>query len=86
MLKHNRKYPEYLKRRICSRTGHLSNKEAFYIIGELSKFRLKRCFLGHVSENNNNYDILEKYADACLNVYNVSASVLRQKTSVVYNI
>ena len=32
------------------------------------------------------YDILEKYADACLNVYNVEASVLKQKTRAVFNI
>ena len=86
LLKKNRKYPEYLKRRILSKEGHLSNKDAFYLIGELSKCRLKRCFLGHVSENNNNYDILEKYADACLNVHNIEASVLRQKTRAVFNI
>ena len=86
LLKKNRKYPEYLKRRILSKKGHLSNKDAFYLIGELSKSGLKRCFLGHVSENNNNYDILEKYADACLNVYNVEAFVLKQKTRAVFNI
>ena len=86
LLKKNRKYPEYLKKRILSKKGHLSNKDAFYLIGELSKCRLQRCFLGHVSENNNNYDILEKYADACLNIHNIEASVLRQKTRAVFNI
>ena len=86
LLKKNRKYPEYIKRRILSKEGHLSNKDAFYLIGELSKQRLKRCFLGHVSENNNNYDILEKYADACLNVHNIETSVLRQKKSKLFNI
>lgn len=86
LLKHNRKYPEYLKKRILSKKGHLSNKDAFYVVGELSKCRLKRCFLGHVSENNNNYDILEKYAEACLNTHGVEASVLKQKTRAVFNI
>lgn len=86
LLKRNRKYPEYLKKRIRSKKGHLSNKDAFYLVGELSKCRLKRCFLGHVSENNNDYDILDKYAEACLNTHNVDASVLRQKTRFVFNI
>ena len=86
LLKKNRKYPEYLKKRILSKKGHLSNKDAFYLIGELSKCKLERCFLGHVSENNNDYDILEKYADACLNVHNIETSVLRQKTRAAFNI
>ena len=86
LLKKNRKYPEYLKRRILSKEGHLSNKDAFYLLGELSRNNLKRCFLGHVSENNNDYNILEKYADASLNMFNVETSVLRQKKSKVFHI
>ena len=31
-------------------------------------------------------DILEKYADACLNVHNIETSVLRQKTRAAFNI
>ena len=86
LLKKNKKYPEYLKRRILSKEGHLSNKDAFYLLGELSKRKLKRCFLGHVSENNNDYNILEKYADAADNMFDVQASVLKQRKSKLFNI
>lgn len=86
LLKKNKKYPDYLKRRILSKEGHLSNKDAFYLLAELSKRKLQRCFLGHVSENNNDYDILEKYADAADNMFNVQTSVLRQKKSKLFNI
>ncbi len=88
LLKENKKYPEYLKQRIRSKYGHLSNKDAFQFAGELSKNKLKNCFLGHVSENNNSYELLEKYADAYLNTFNIETKVLRQKQKekTVFNI
>ncbi len=86
LLNHNKKYPEYLKKRIRSKYGHLSNKEAFHFAGELSKNKLKSCLLGHISENNNNYDLLEKYADAYLNTFGINTKVLKQKQRAVFNI
>lgn len=86
LLKKNKKYPDYLKRRIMSKNGHLSNKDAFYTVGELSRYGLKKCFLAHVSENSNDYHLLDKYAESCNNTHNVSAVVLRQKTTSVFEI
>lgn len=86
ILKKNKKYPAYLKRRILSKNGHLSNKDAFFMLGEMKKSGLKRCFLAHVSENNNDYGLLQKYADACAECHHVEAAVLRQKRSAVFDI
>lgn len=47
-------YPAFLKQRILSKQGHLSNNDAGYIVRELLKRgRLKKVVLGHLSENNN---------------------------------
>lgn len=80
LLQRNNKYPIELKKRIMSQYGHLSNKDAFKLVGEMSKRGLKQCFLAHVSENSNDYNLLEKYAQANKEVHNVNAKVLRQKT------
>ena len=80
LLKRNNKYPLDLKKRILSKLGHLSNKDAFYLVGEMGKRGLKKCFLAHVSENSNDYDLLENYAKSCNSVHDVDAKVLRQKT------
>lgn len=49
----NGKYPVYLKRRIMSREGHLSNNSAGSLISEIVSPRLKHVILGHLSRDNN---------------------------------
>jgi phosphoribosyl 1,2-cyclic phosphodiesterase len=46
-------YPPYLKKRISSDVGHLSNTQAGMIALEHASSRLKHVFLSHISENNN---------------------------------
>jgi phosphoribosyl 1,2-cyclic phosphodiesterase len=46
-------YSPYLKKRISSDLGHLSNTQAGLIALEHASPRLKHVFLSHVSENNN---------------------------------
>jgi phosphoribosyl 1,2-cyclic phosphodiesterase len=46
-------YPVFLKARISSDLGHLSNKQAGLIVLEHASPRLKHVFLSHISENNN---------------------------------
>ncbi|MGA2782966.1 MAG: MBL fold metallo-hydrolase [Smithella sp.] len=46
-------YPSYLKVRISSDLGHLSNTQAGMIALEYASPRLKHVFLSHISENNN---------------------------------
>jgi phosphoribosyl 1,2-cyclic phosphodiesterase len=46
-------YPAFLKARISSDLGHLSNTQAGMIALEHASPRLKHVFLSHISENNN---------------------------------
>ena len=61
MLKNGR-YPMYLKQRIMSNEGHLSNSQAGDAINEIMSMEKKpRCFLlAHLSEENNNPRKAEK--------------------------
>jgi phosphoribosyl 1,2-cyclic phosphodiesterase len=52
MLKRGR-YPPYLKKRILSDKGHLSNKTAADMLMESVSPRLKHIYLGHLSAENN---------------------------------
>ena len=46
-------YPAYLKKRIASDRGHLSNTRAAGLAVEHASARLKHIFLSHLSANNN---------------------------------
>lgn len=47
------KYPYYLKRRILSEKGHLSNETCGQLLGRLLHDRIAEIFLGHLSRENN---------------------------------
>jgi phosphoribosyl 1,2-cyclic phosphodiesterase len=46
-------YPPYLKKRISSDLGHLSNTQAARLTLEHASSRLQHVFLSHLSANNN---------------------------------
>lgn len=46
-------YPAYLKKRIASNRGHLSNTQAAQLAMKHASGRLKHIFLSHLSANNN---------------------------------
>ena len=46
-------YPEYLKRRILSDSGHLCNGESALFCGDLIQNGTQKIMLAHLSENNN---------------------------------
>ena len=50
-------YPYYLKQRILSNKGHLSNETSCHLIDSLLENDVKNIFLGHLSKENN-YDKL----------------------------
>lgn len=60
MLKANRRYPENLKRRIQSPSGHISNREAAELIRDASGERLRGVVLSHLSENNNRPELASR--------------------------
>jgi phosphoribosyl 1,2-cyclic phosphodiesterase len=49
----NGPYPWYLKQRVKSRTGHLSNEESGCLLKELAHDKLSHVILAHLSEKNN---------------------------------
>lgn len=48
-------YPEFLKRRIASKKGHLSNEDSGEVAAKLVERGCKGFILGHLSETNNRY-------------------------------
>jgi phosphoribosyl 1,2-cyclic phosphodiesterase len=50
-------YPAYLKKRIASDVGHLSNTQAAELAVTHASARLKHIFLSHLSANNNTPDL-----------------------------
>ena len=53
----NGSYPYYLKKRIVSDVGHLSNKQAFELLHEHADQGLSAVFLSHLSAENNKPEI-----------------------------
>ena len=49
----NGDYPYYLKQRVASSNGHLSNHQSSKLFREFANFRLKHLFLSHLSKENN---------------------------------
>ena len=49
----NGEYPYYLKQRILSPQGHLSNDDAAQAVAEWGKYGLQKVILAHLSEHNN---------------------------------
>lgn len=59
-------YPYYLKQRIISDTGHLSNNEAAKTLAENWHENLKDIFLCHLSKDNNKPEIALDTVTSCL--------------------
>ena len=56
-------YPYYLKKRILSDLGHLSNKKCAWLATQLAIWGTKKILLGHLSEHNNTPEIA--YNEVC---------------------
>ena len=56
---HKGSYPWEIKQRIKSKKGHLSNTDAFNLIKKTFHFGLKNIILAHISDENNDYKLLE---------------------------
>lgn len=65
MLKYG-SYPYYLKKRILSDVGHMSNDSAADIVTQMALSGTKRFFLGHLSKENNDPELALKTACSML--------------------
>lgn len=69
----NGSYPEYLKKRIKSGIGHLSNKECGEALAENATPNLKHVWLCHLSEENNHPELARKTVEQVLHSYGIVA-------------
>ena len=79
-------YPQHLKNRIQSGTGHLSNKACAVALAENMTERLKQVWLCHLSEENNHPELARKTVESVLRSYGIvvgkdlQLEVLKRKT------
>lgn len=59
-LLHTGSYPDFLKRRIAGRYGHLSNQDCAEEVGRLHESGVKQFVLGHLSQENNQPHLAEQ--------------------------
>lgn len=52
--------PDFLKRRVSGDRGHLSNRQAKEFLTRVKHSRLSNIVIGHVSQRNNNAEVLER--------------------------
>ena len=53
-------YPPFLKKRISSRNGHLSNAQAGKLLADVAGKKEATVFLAHLSQNNNRPELAQK--------------------------
>jgi len=68
-------YPEFLKSRILSQTGHLSNRNCALALIENMSEDLRHVWLCHLSEENNHPELARKTVESLLRDYGVIAGV-----------
>lgn len=64
-------YPQFLKERILSGTGHLSNRSCGEAIAQNMSEHLKRVWLCHLSEENNHPELARKTVESILRSYGI---------------
>ena len=82
-------YPYPLKKRIISDNGHLSNENCAWLATQLAIWGTKHITLGHLSTNNNTYEMAYEAALKLLeeNNFNVGTDVtlnVAKKTEITY--
>ncbi len=66
-------YPQYLKDRIQSGTGHLCNEQTAQLLCDCFHERLKNVWLCHLSEENNHPELARKTVEMHLRSYGIVA-------------
>lgn len=84
----NSRYPYYLKQRILSDKGHLSNKDASYYLGKFIYNNTKTIILAHLSHENNSPNIakeelLRRLKEENKKVDNIIISTQKERTELI---
>ena len=66
-------YPQFLKERILSGTGHLNNRDSGIAIAENMSQDLQHVWLCHLSEENNHPELARKTVESVLRSYGIVA-------------
>jgi phosphoribosyl 1,2-cyclic phosphodiesterase len=77
------RYPTYLKNRVSSDYGHLSNAQAVELVESLGHSKLKTIFLSHISADNNRVDIALNAFKTLKNSLQIIATSRHSATKVV---
>jgi phosphoribosyl 1,2-cyclic phosphodiesterase len=67
----NGPYPNFLKERILSATGHLSNKTCGQTLSENAGEQIENVWLCHLSEENNHPELARKTVETILRSYGI---------------
>ena len=68
-------YPQYLKDRICSSTGHLSNSDCATAVAQNMSEQLRHVWLCHLSEENNHPELARKTVETIWRQHGIIAGV-----------
>ena len=85
MLKDNPMYPSYLKSRIASVKGHLSNSDSAQEAKKLIEKGTTRIILGHLSQNNNRPEIALKRVLEDLGEFSINKDYILDVAPVATN-
>lgn len=68
-------YSAYLKKRIASDRGHLSNEQAAHLLAEHATPQLRHVWLCHISEENNHPELARKTVESVLRQHGIIPGV-----------
>lgn len=80
----NGRYPYFLKNRIRSNHGHLSNSQALTLFKTYKPAHLSHVFLSHLSKDNNCPDLVQRLFDEHANGIEIIVASRHQETAVYH--
>ena len=79
------RYPQFLKERVASNVGHLSNDQAFELLNQHTNGELRCVFLSHISKDNNTHEKALKTMQPLIEHFEINIAS-RFKASEVYQL
>jgi phosphoribosyl 1,2-cyclic phosphodiesterase len=68
-------YPQFLKQRVRSRRGHLSNEQAADLLAQVASERTQHVYALHISDANNRPELAVRVLETCLAARGLSVPV-----------
>ncbi len=83
LMLRNGSYPYFLKQRITSGEGHISNREAVELVSSITNSPLNTIILSHLSKENNNIDIAMREFAPLSDRFNIIPTSRYEPTEVI---